>query len=85
MFDDFGNAIAEELASLPDAERDREFIGRWVMEEARIKATGQGIWSRRSREAARLTYKSFLPAADYCGAVAAPGLDWDICLCDYSA
>jgi 4'-phosphopantetheinyl transferase len=77
----FGSAIADELARLPDAERDRGFIARWVMEEARIKATGQGIWSRKSPEAAQLTYKPFSPAPDYCGAVAAPGSDWDICLC----
>jgi 4'-phosphopantetheinyl transferase len=81
----FGNATAEELARLPDAERDRGFIARWVMEEARIKATGQGIWSRKSPEAASLSYRSFSPAPDYCGAVAALGTDWDICLCGPSA
>ena len=77
----FGKTVADELASLPAAERDRGFIARWVMEEARIKATGQGIWSRKTPEAARLTYRSFDPGAGYCGAVAAPGGDWTICLC----
>jgi 4'-phosphopantetheinyl transferase len=76
----FGFDAAAEIARLPDAERDREFIRRWVMEEARIKATGQGIWSRQTPEAVSLTYKSFFPADDYCGAVAAPGSDWTICL-----
>jgi 4'-phosphopantetheinyl transferase len=76
----FGAAAAEALMRLPDSERDRGFITRWVMEEARIKATGQGIWSRRSPEAARLSYQSFFPAPEYCGAVAAPGTDWTICL-----
>jgi 4'-phosphopantetheinyl transferase len=76
----FGVEAAAEIGRLPDAERDREFIRRWVMEEARIKATGQGIWARHTPEAAGLTYKSFFPADDYCGAVAAPGSDWTICL-----
>jgi 4'-phosphopantetheinyl transferase len=76
----FGPEIAADIERLPDAERDREFIRRWVMEEARIKATGQGIWSRHTHEATRLTYKSFFPAEGYCGAVAAPGSDWIICL-----
>jgi len=76
----FGEAVAADLDTLPAAERDREFIRRWVMEEARIKATGQGIWSRHTAEAAGLTYQSFFPAYDYCGAVAAPGTDWSICL-----
>ena len=74
----FGAAAAEGIALLPEADRDRAFITRWVMEEARIKATGQGIWSRSSPEAARLEYQSFFPAPDYCGAVAAPGKDWAI-------
>lgn len=74
----FGKSVADEIALLPAGERDREFITRWVMEEARIKATGQGIWSRKTPEAARLSYQSFFPAADYCGAVAAPGNDWNI-------
>ena len=76
----FGKAEAGALAELGDADRDRAFIARWVMEEARIKATGQGIWSRSTPEAARLSYKSFSPAPDYCGAVAAAGTDWTICL-----
>jgi 4'-phosphopantetheinyl transferase len=76
----FGAEAASDIEGLPDAERDREFIRRWVMEEARIKATGQGIWSRHTPEAVGLTYKSFFPADDYCGAVAAPGRDWTICL-----
>lgn len=75
----FGKPVAEELALLPAADRDREFIRRWVMEEARIKATGQGIWSRKTPEAALLSYQSFFPAPDYCGAIAAPGTDWNIC------
>lgn len=77
----FGEAVAEELEQLTGEERDREFIRRWVMEEARIKATGQGIWSRKTPEAASLSYKSFFPADDYCGAVAAPGSDWAIMSC----
>jgi 4'-phosphopantetheinyl transferase len=77
----FGNAAADDLSRLPDAERDQRFMARWVMEEARIKATGQGIWSRKSPEAVRLSYRSFSPGAGYCGAVAAPGTDWDICFC----
>lgn len=81
----FGSEIADELEKLPDAERDRGFIARWVMEEARIKATGQGIWSRKSPEAVRLNFKSFDPAPDYCGAVAAPGSDWNIRFCSKSA
>ena len=76
----FGDEAAAEIERMPAADRDREFIRRWVMEEARIKATGQGIWSRHTAEAAGLTYRSFFPAADYCGAVAAPGEDWVICL-----
>ena len=76
----FGDDAAAEIERMPAADRDREFIRRWVMEEARIKATGQGIWSRHTPEAAGLTYRSFFPAADYCGAVAAPGKDWVICL-----
>ena len=75
----FGQEIADEIARMPAADRDREFIRRWVMEEARIKATGQGIWSRKTPEAQRLTYQSFFPAPDYCGAIAAPGTDWNIC------
>ncbi|MDQ6717046.1 MAG: 4'-phosphopantetheinyl transferase superfamily protein [Gemmatimonadota bacterium] len=74
----FGKDVAGELALLPAADRDREFIRRWVMEEARIKATGQGIWSRKTPEATRLCYQSFFPAPDYCGAVAAPGTDWNV-------
>jgi 4'-phosphopantetheinyl transferase len=76
----FGKTSADELAALSPSDRDRGFIARWVMEEARIKATGQGIWSRKSPEAARLTYKSFSPGPDYCGAIAARGDDWTICL-----
>lgn len=76
----FGMAAADELSGLPDAERDRSFIARWVMEEARIKATGEGIWSRKTPGAARLNYESFFPAPGYCGAVAAPGSDWTVCL-----
>lgn len=76
----FGAEAAADIERLPEAERDREFIRRWVMEEARIKATGQGIWSRHTPEAVSLTYKSFFPADEYCGAVAAPGSDWSICL-----
>lgn len=76
----FGSSAAEELGTLPESERDREFSSRWVMEEARIKATGQGIWSRSSPDAGLLSYKSFSPLPDYCGAVAAPGRDWIICL-----
>jgi len=76
----YGSAAAGELTNLPDADRDRAFITRWVMEEARIKATGQGIWSRHSPEATGLTYNSFFPAPGYCGAVAAPGGDWAVCL-----
>jgi 4'-phosphopantetheinyl transferase len=74
----FGPEAAEELAALTAADRDAGFIGRWVMEEARIKATGQGIWSRKSPEAGRLNYHPFTPAEGYRGAVAAPGNDWKI-------
>jgi len=74
----YGASAAAELAALDAAERDAEFIGRWVMEEARIKATGQGIWSRGSPEAGRLNYHPFIPAPGYRGAVAAPGNDWKI-------
>lgn len=77
----YGEAAALELSQLPDDERRRRFIAKWVMEEARIKATGQGIWSRNTAEAAALSYRSFEPASDYCGAVAAPGSDWTIRLC----
>ncbi|MBA3645976.1 MAG: 4'-phosphopantetheinyl transferase superfamily protein [Gemmatimonadaceae bacterium] len=76
----FGAAAATELERLPGDARDREFIRRWVLEEARIKATGQGIWSRSTPEAAALSYQSFFPADEYCGAVAAPGSDWSISL-----
>ncbi len=81
----YGEPIAAELASLPDGERDRAFIARWVMEEARIKATGQGIWSRHSPETVRLAYRSFSPAPEYCGAVAAPGDDWLILSREFAA
>jgi Phosphopantetheinyl transferase len=74
----YGADAAMELAALEGADRDAEFIGRWVMEEARIKATGQGIWSRGSPEAGRLNYHPFIPAPGYRGAVAAPGKDWKI-------
>ena len=76
----FGDSVAKELAALPDSARDGEFIRRWVREEARIKATGQGIWSRGTPEAATLSYQSFNPLEGYWGAVAAPGTDWIICL-----
>jgi 4'-phosphopantetheinyl transferase len=72
----YGADAAKELAGLDAADRDAEFIGRWVMEEARIKATGQGIWSRGTPEAGRLNYHPFIPAPGYRGAVAAPGNDW---------
>ena len=74
----YGEVAAEELERMPEPDRDAEFIGRWVMEEARIKATGQGIWSRQSPEAAALGFKTFIPAPDYRGAVAAAGTDWVI-------
>lgn len=72
---------AAALARVPERERDREFIARWVLEEARIKATGQGLWSRNSPEATALSYRRFTPAPDYCGGVAAAGRDWSISLC----
>lgn len=74
----FGAPAADELEKFSQQERDSRFIARWVMEEARIKATGEGIWSRRSPESARLTYLPFTPAQGYHGAVAAPGSDWMI-------
>lgn len=74
----FGEEAAAELAKHPQPECDNRFIARWVMEEARIKATGQGLWSRGSPESARLTYAPFTPAEGYQGAVAAPGSDWTI-------
>ena len=74
----YGEREADELALLPENEREHRFIARWVLEEARIKATGQGIWSRQSVEAARLSYKTFQPAPDYYGAIAAPGTDWSM-------
>ena len=77
----YGLEEARELSLLDDDARRRQFIARWVREEARIKATGQGIWSRESPEAAALTYKPFQPAPDYYGAVAAPGNDWIIRFC----
>ena len=77
----YGGEAAKELSKLGDDERRRQFIARWVREEARIKATGQGIWSRESPETVALFYKSFQPAPDYYGAVAGPGSDWIIRLC----
>lgn len=74
----FGLDEAIRLEQLSESERDREFIRLWVREEARIKATGQGIWSRGTPEAATLAYESFFPADGYCGAVAAPEKDWII-------
>lgn len=80
----FGAQVAEELTRMDESERDAEFIGRWVMEEARIKATGQGIWSRNTPEAALLSFQPFTPAPGYRGAVAAPGNNgnkWTMRLC----
>ena len=74
----YGEQEADELLRLPENEREHRFIARWVLEEARIKATGQGIWLRHSPEASLLSYKSFQPAPDYYGAVAALGTDWII-------
>ena len=73
----YGEQEADELSRLPENERKHRFIARWVLEEARIKATGQGIWTRHSPEAAALSYQAFEPAPDYYGAVAAPGTDWN--------
>ena len=78
----YGEAEARELLRLPKDERERRFIARWVQEEARIKATGQGIWSRKSPESSLLSYRAFQPAPDYYGAAAARGSDWTICLSD---
>ncbi len=81
----FGEDAAEQLAQLPEVARDDAFIGRWVREEARIKATGQGIWSRATPEALGLTFFDFQPGPGYKGSISAPGSDWSVSLHEWPA
>lgn len=84
----FSQEEHERLESLPDDQRDREFLSIWVRREGTAKARGDGVWrglaswknGALENSPARLAWKvEYLDLGpQFVGVVVANGADWRI-------